>query len=184
MSRSLAAIIVLLGTMSLNGKLPDESNRMQDGHFPTPFSAKELKSHCPVGRTSTYQIIQSGKPTVFQTVEFTPRPEDKATFRQVLKTAAGDMIGEAVLAEATWEQLQSHASFESERTAVTEEWHTIEAGKFACYRYTVQGKEGVVSEFWFAKNLPGPPVHMVQKRGDEILMEMILMSDSTMKVVE
>lgn len=66
--------------------------------------------------------------------------------------------------EATWAELQAHASYPMATTSLTVSAVSVEAGTFEGWLYeSVDGD--TVTRAWFARTLPGPPVLVVTTRG-------------------
>ena len=136
---------------------PPDSNRMQPGHAPTPFNAKQLRDACPPGRVDVFLIESSSRPPARQVTRFLNRTPTGAVFESSMLTAEGQPLGATVRARATWEDLQEHASFPAASTVMTEDDVRVPAGSFDCWVYSVTTGSDV-QRLYFAKNLPGPPV--------------------------
>ncbi|WP_324725979.1 hypothetical protein [Actomonas aquatica] len=165
--------------------LPPETHRLQPDHLPTPFSAAQIREASPEGYTTRHVVRVEGQPTTVTVNTFVAAEDGEAVaaFRYYNTNEAGDMLGEAKTGEATWRELQAHASFPAELTTVEEVEVTVPMGTFTCWLYTVTrnipsdvGEKTAVSRFWFAQDLPGPPVKMVQAVDGDEKMSMVLLS--------
>ena len=147
--------------MPADANKPPEANRMKPDHAPTPFSAKEIYAGCPRGREIVFQVETFGQPVIFQALTFVTVHEDKVVFESVTTGMDGKQQGPRRVTTGTWKDLQEHASFPEKQTTIQKESFTVPAGTFDCWRYEVTlGKDGKtnVQRYWFAINLPGPPI--------------------------
>jgi len=75
-------------------------------------------------------------------------------------------------------ELQAHASFPSKDTHIFEDRCQVPAGSFDCWVYRVRRREnGKLHElrYWFAKELPGPPVLLEEERAGTRTLTMTLL---------
>ncbi|MEZ4241143.1 MAG: hypothetical protein R3F59_34285 [Myxococcota bacterium] len=73
-----------------------------------------------------------------------------------------------------WTELRDHASFPIAGTTWVDEPVTVPLGTFAARRYTVH--DGAqTTDFWFAPELPGPPVKLEARAGDAVVFAMELL---------
>ena len=162
--------------------LPPEANRLQPDHSPTPFSAEAIREASPAGHTIRHVVEVTGQPAIRSVTVFLEGDMETARFRFYNEDAAGNRLGEPQVGEAKWLDLQRHASFPAEHTSIASASVTLAAGSFECWLYTVTGEaaeQTTESRFWFAQDLPGPPVKMVQSRDGEVVMTMTLEAPAT-----
>lgn len=163
------------------GAPPAAANRMRVEHAPTPYSAAEIREGCPAGRVNVYDYEMNGR-LVRTRSRFLEEADGKARYSTVVVDAENQPLGEERVETAGWEELQGHASFPAAGTVITEEVLELPAGKFICWRYEVTGQtEGAepkrqVMRLWFAQDLPGPPVQMVQEVDGEVKLRMMLVA--------
>jgi hypothetical protein len=131
------------------------------------FTARQLHDACKSGHTLVYAIETPGKPAMRMTMRFLDATESDVLVETTVTDAEGHAAEPPDRGRATWEELDKHGEFPRERTTVTDETITTPAGTFATRLYTVAGKEGAVSRFYFAKSLPGPPVLFFTVKGGE-----------------
>lgn len=131
----------------------------QEGHAPTPFTAEEIRAHCPNGLRLTIAVRGEGRVT-YRTSTFRNGDDDAVTLEDCPSAADGTPTGEVTGTRATWTELQAHASFPADRTTVGEETITGPLGTLACRRYDVRTDSGTRT-FWFALDHPGMPVRSV-----------------------
>ncbi len=158
--------LVMVGLEAADSKLPPDGNRMKKDHAPTPFTAEEIRLGCPDGRKTKYKIEIPGKPFHYQITTFVNATPETAGFEMTTLDKDGNTIGQMQTATATWSELQTHASFPQSRTKIENASYTTAAGAFDCWYYHVTGeKDGkpVISKYYFAKKLPGPPIYFIQE---------------------
>ena len=130
---------------------------MAPGHAPTPFTADEIRRACPVGRTVRLLIEPADGPPVHRLSRFVRCDERGATVEVSGVGADGEPDGPPDVDEVLWLDLQRHASFPADRTAIESETIETPLGAQECRRYTVTG--GATKQvFWFAVDLPGMPI--------------------------
>lgn len=178
----MCGFIFLLPVSDNTPHLPSYDNRMKEDHAPTPFSSKEIARVCSTGLELKYKIEQQGKPTVYQITWFT-NSDFRGSDIEVTTTNMEGAVLEEKSAHATWLSLQSHASFPEKDCVITLETLKLECGKFNCWLYTVKG-DGGVSRFWFARNLPGPPVLYEQLKNGKQIYLMTLIRNSYLDTLQ
>ena len=156
--------LAILALAALAAAGPDDERRLKPDHAPTPFSAAQIRAGCPEGRVTTFIVEQPGQPPSRQVTRFT-RGDTQGTDYEMGTIGPDGAVGVPRVSHATWRKLQEHASYPAAGTKITEETVTVPAGEFACWLYTVT-TGNAVRKFWFAKELPGPPVKVVATAGD------------------
>ncbi len=76
-----------------------------------------------------------------------------------------------------WTFFQAHASYPLEQTTITEATIETKAGSFDCFVYRVvrpDSTPNVIDTFWFARDVPGPPVMVRSEAGDDLIYTMEL----------
>jgi hypothetical protein len=179
------ALITVIGVFIVPGCLwaegtrkPPDSNRMEPGYAPTPFSAAEIHAACPRGRTIVFQVETFEKPLLFQTLTFGTETSDGANFESVVTGADGKPIGKRQAGMATWTELQSHASFPEAQTVITSTKFTTSLGTFDCWLYTIKpekGGKGSEKRYRFAKSMPGPPVCFDETLDGRVIYRMTML---------
>ena len=183
----LAVVLPTIGTIACHStpslpSMPPEANRMQPDHAPTPFSADEIRAACPEGRWNLFEMQTTGKAKLWQLSTFEHSDEHGADFQGVVVNEEGAEVGSPARDTATWHQLQAHASFPSALTEIRADTYRSDAGKFDCWLYVVTehtGDKEIVQRFWFARNLPGPPVRVEQREDGTVTFEMKLVQTGT-----
>ncbi len=179
------AIVLICGVVWVAGPTsqaatdkPMEKNRMQPDHAPTPYSADEIRQGCPRKRKIVFQVETFGQTVMFQSVIFLTVEQKEVVFEAVTTGSDGKQIGSRKMTTGLWTDLQSHASFPESQTEIRTETITTPAGTFDCWLYEVSdkksGKTGVM-RYWFAKNLPGPPVLYEEVADQKVIYKMSML---------
>jgi len=171
---------MLVGPAALVAETPPASHRMQADHAPTPYAAEEIRSGCPDGswrlmRLST--LGPQGWAVSLQKTRFLHDGGSSTEFEVTQQDEAGNVRGEPRRGTATWEQLQAHASFPQADTCIERVPVTLDCGRFDCWLYIVvtPDAQGMREKrLWFARELPGPPVHMEEWLDQELVFHMTL----------
>jgi hypothetical protein len=127
--------------------------------MPTPYTAEQIRAANHVGRRLDWRVETAGRHEM-RSMTFVAADEKGADAEAVTLDETGHAVGESKRTHATWEELRDHAAFPSASTTLTHESVTVPAGTYDCNVYTVTDG-GKVMRFWFANNMPGPPVKMV-----------------------
>lgn len=122
-----------------------------------PFTSAQIRDACPDGHTldtvSTRDgIVVDRRRTVYV--------DPDATGVSIMVNSldeAGDPVGEAMRARASWDELRDHAVVPGEATTVTRETIETPLGRLECARYDVASGE-VTLVFWFSAQYPGTPI--------------------------
>lgn len=164
--------------MEAESNKPPEANRMKPDHAPTPFSAEAIYAGCPRDRKIVYQVETLGQPVIFQTIKFVTVYEDEVVFETVTTGMDGKQRGPKRMTTGKWKDLQAHASFPEKQTSIRKVSFTVPAGTFDCWLYEVTlEKDGKTSvqKYWFAINLPGPPVCFEETANDRVAYKMTML---------
>jgi hypothetical protein len=153
---------------------------MQPDHAPTPFSASEIRDGCPTGSWRSYRLSvlgPQGWSVTRQVTRFANSTADATDMEAFAVDADGNRVGEVQKAEASWSELQAHASFPQSATSIERVPVTLDCGQFDTWLYLVDSfEDGRRKEkrIWFALHLPGPPVYMEEWLDDELVFRMTL----------
>ncbi|MCP4213978.1 MAG: hypothetical protein GY765_04935 [bacterium] len=179
----LLAVLLLLVPSFQSAVAPDQKPEfkvIKAGHAPTPFLPSQIRNGCPEGRKIVFQVESFGKALMFQSIEFLTCQESKVVFELVTKGVDGKQMGSRKMTTGTWQDLQSHASYPKTNTIITSESYTTPAGTFDCLLYTVTG-ESATKRFWFAKEMPGPPLAFEEISNDKVTMKMVMLKTGLKK---
>ena len=156
--------------------LPPDSNRTQPDHLPTPFSAEDIRSGCPLGRTIRVRSEAPGSDPTFRRIRFVEVDADGAVQEFQATDAEGRPLDEPTHHRSSWAELQQHASNPASETVIDEVDLPLPLGTEACWRYTVGVGDDKVA-FWFAKGRPGMPVQVEQYAGGELVSRSVVLAD-------
>lgn len=122
--------------------------------YPAPFTAEQIHEATKNGRTYRFKVEMPGKPA----------KEYSVTFRKVDDNGAEVFTDGGQSKRMGWLMLQQHAEFPRDRVTTREDKLKTPAGKFECIVYELQGEDGEVWTYYFAKKLPGAPVFFYCER--------------------
>ena len=169
------AIVVLAACRTAPPTDPSaEERRLQPDHAPTPYTAERIREGCPDGRVSTFLIEVAGRPPMVQVFRFSGGDKEGCDVEVAALTTDDKPMAEPKKARSLWGALQKHASFPAAETRISGADVVTPAGRFDCVLYTVTKPTGTVERYYFARNLPGPPVRMVREAEGKRILTMTL----------
>ena len=127
--------------------------------YPAPFTAEQIRGATKNGRTYRYKVEVPNKPT----------KEYAITFRKVDEGGAELFAGSDSSKRMGWLALQQQSEFPKDKVTTHDEKLKTPAGKFECIVYEVEGEDGEVWTYYFAKKLPGAPVFFYVERNGKRL---------------
>lgn len=137
------------------------------GLLPTPFTADEIRTGCPDGRTIRL-FVEPAEGEPFERVNrFVEADETGATLERWWVGPDGLVDGEVERERTSWLDLQRHAAFPADRTTSSRETLDLPVGTVECVRFDVRPEASVVdgaavATFWFSLAHPGMPVRYEQ----------------------
>jgi len=137
----------------------DGSEKPKGPVYPAPFTAEQIRDATKNGRTYRYKVEMPNKPT----------REYSITFRKVDDGGAEIFSGSDSSKRMGWLTLQQQSEFPKDKVTTREEKLKTPAGKFECVVYEVEGEDGEVWTYYFAKKLPGAPVFFYVERNGKRL---------------
>lgn len=138
---------------------PPEEKKPKGAVYPAPFTAEQIRDATKEGRTYRFKVEVPNK-----------SPKEYAiTFRKVDKGGAELFTGSDSPKRMGWLALQQDAEFPKEKVSTRREKLKTPAGKFDCIVYAVEGDDGEVFTYYFAKKLPGAPVFFYVERNGKRL---------------
>ncbi len=138
-----------------------------------PFTVEQIRAASPAGRTIDFQITAEGAPAVRRRMRFTAVSPTEAEVEISIRDDKDQPVGTPQVGKSTWAELHAHAHFPRASTVVAEESVTVPIGTFTCRKYTVTHAEVSpprIDRFWFATDLPGPPVQFSTEVGGKVVM--------------
>lgn len=166
--RSLLPLVPLL-FVSCAHTTPTPPPPVPSTHAPTPFTAAQIRGASADGRAWLFLLEEADKPAMHMRMEMSAVGDDTvALTRTVTDATTGEPLGEPATSTATWPDLVAHAEYPRDATTLADAVIDVPAGRFDAMHYTVSdaanGAE-TVTEAWFARDLPGPPVLMLVRVG-------------------
>ncbi len=145
---------------------------------PTPFSAEEIRSASPEGRSWTFRRIGPDGAIGYAQTTFLEVDAMEARYRTEQRNASGDPIGDATVSTSTWEGFRQDAEFPAAVTTVEAETLDTDLGRFdvRVYRVSPDAASGPTRVFYFAAALPGPPIRVTVTMGggpETVVMDMV-----------
>lgn len=164
------------GSRSNSGRVGAESEVGPGGMAlaPFPFTPEAIRERCVEGMILTFRVVARGQQPVIQHMRFHEWDQIGVNVEIRRETSDGKALGSVADARSTWTSLRDHASFPSAATVRLREKLSTPAGEWNCWVYVVVGPDGGTTRFWFADQLPGPPVLLDQEQDGERIMRMEL----------
>lgn len=129
------------------------------GYAPTPYTAEMIRDATPEGTEIVFESNTDEQKFTSHMIFESPT-DDGVMVRQWL-TRASKTTPPAVV-PAKWAALRNHARFKADATKIEDYRLTTALGTFDTWRYevTMTDEAGLMAkrEFFFAKDLPGPPI--------------------------
>ena len=133
------------------------------------FTVADLRNGNLPGRVIELRIEADGKPTLITRFEFTAATGEAATIHTVMKDEAGKVVQDQT-DNVPWAELHTHGQFPAAATTIEDNVQvTVAAGTFKTRLYTVKADDAT-RRFWFATDLPGPPVQFTTEQAGKVVM--------------
>lgn len=127
-------------------------------YLPTPYTAEEIRDAWVEGFEVTTRTRSAAGETYSQTRVVAWTEKGFAIVDKELDAQGRERPGAGgTHYSGTWEELRLHARFPASSATREREVRETPLGQLEGWLYKVQGEEGL-TEFFFADNLPGPPV--------------------------
>jgi hypothetical protein len=148
---------------------PTPATSATPAYAPQLFTLEQLRAGNPEGRTIELRMELDGAPATIEHWEFTAVDAETATIHAITRDEAGAVIADQT-GTSTWQELHRHAQFPAAETTIEDGVSvTVPAGSFRTRLYTVTSGE-TVRRFWFAEELPGPPVQFTTEKAGRVVM--------------
>jgi hypothetical protein len=168
------AWILLLATACASPQAEAPRSAVEpDATAEPPFSAAEIRDATRPGRAYRFSVEAEGETAYFQQVEFIAVTEEGTRMRASMFDFDGNIKGEPIISELTWQDLEAHATWPLAATRVSDTTTDTPAGRFDCWLYTVTEGD-TITRAYFAKGLPGAPVRYEQERRGTIIFNQTL----------
>jgi hypothetical protein len=146
----------------------DDPRRLQPDHHPTPFSAAEIRDAFEMGREVRTLMHRAGTEPYVLVRRNLSADDEGGTYVVWTESPDGVRLSEPEQGRSTWLELQGHASMPADATTIEPVEIDLPMGRYEGLRYTrVTGD--AVDTFWFALSLPGAPVRIEFRVGDEVV---------------
>jgi len=150
---------------------------VDDVSAPVPFTTEQLRAHNIVGHTMVFRVDSTSASPMRRTMRFAEVDDEGAWIESTVGAWEDDpSLVDTTRSYSTWAELQRHAAYPAEWTTRTWSKVTLPEGTVRCVLYTVTESEDRSTEACFDLDRPGPPVHMLQRVGDEPQFSMTLQS--------
>jgi hypothetical protein len=136
---------------------------------PQLFTLEQLRAGNPQGRTIELRMEVDGQPTKIEHWVFTAVDAENATIHAITRDEAGTVLADET-GTSTWAELYKHGQFPADATTIEDNVSlTVPAGTFTTRLYTVKAGD-TTRRFWFAADLPGPPVQFTTEKAGKVVM--------------
>ena len=135
---------------------------------PQLFTVEQLRAGNPQGRIIEFRMEADGKPTTIEHWEFTAVDAENATIHAITRDESGTVLADET-GTSTWTELHKHGQFPAAATTIEDNVQiTVPAGTFTARLYTVKAGD-TTRQFWFATELPGPPVQFTTEQAGKVV---------------
>lgn len=144
-----------------------------------PFTADQIREAAFEGKQMLYHVEGVDEPAHMRLTTYVEVYDDHVVFEFEQLDTEGNPLEDLVEGEATWEDLESHATYPADKTEVSELSLDVVAGTFECWLYEVQQEtddgEPALIRAYFARERPGPPIRFEHFVNGELtyLMELL-----------
>ncbi len=135
-----------------------------------PFTAEEIRDEWIPGFTLEMQM-SSPQGDELQRWTVVGADAEGVDIEYAALDPVGNVVGAPKVRHAGWTELRDHASFPASRATRQEVTRSTPLGELDGWLYTVRGEGDPeqVTEFFFARSLPGAPVEMTVTKGGEVV---------------
>lgn len=133
---------------------------------PLPYTDRQVRETCRPGHTVVYRVERDGEPPTIITLRVLSVTDEAVDVETRSATAVGRPLGPPHLKHSRWDESTERGVFPRDATSIEMAKVTTPAGTYDSLVYTVRRQEGLVERFYFAKDLPGPPlIYATEKDG-------------------
>jgi hypothetical protein len=164
-------ILVILALAACGGSAPPPEKKpaVTSELAPTLFTVEQLRAGNPKGRIIELRMEIEGKPVTIEHWEFTAVDDESATIHSITRDEGGNVLADQT-GTSKWADLHKHGQFKAADTTFEDNVEiTVPAGTFKARLYTVKA-DGAIRKFWFATELPGPPVQFTTEKDGKVVM--------------
>lgn len=160
----------LLGALAACSATAEVADWPTEGTAPRPYTAEQIRDAHPDGTELKFLVHQTDADAVVQVMRFGGATAEGTTVESWTETRDGVRVGASKKQRAGWQELRDHAAYDAALTARERSACSVKAGDYECWHYTVRAADKAdqtVQHFYFAIDMPGPPVLLVVQRGDD-----------------
>ncbi len=143
---------------------------------PRPYTTEQIRDHFAAGSVIKFRL-HSAEGDILRRTEFTAVTDDTCTMSTINQALDGTPLILPQVTTVPWSDLRDHASWPAKEIVRTEGSVTVAIGTFDAWIYTHSpaNAPGQTITYWFAKDLPGPPVKVsaIDKGVEVETMELI-----------
>ena len=148
---------------------PSEEEAAAPAILERPFSAEQIRDEWIEGFTVTIRRW-TPEAEVFERWVVIAADADGVDIESTVTDADGTLLSEPTVQHSSWVDLRDHASFPADRATREAVVRETPLGELHGWLYTVTDPaSGVVTEFFFADDLPGAPVFVHVLRDGEVV---------------
>lgn len=141
-----------------------------EGMLPTPFTADQIRDEWKPGFELTMRRWTAEGESL-ERWRVVAADQDGVDIEFAAVSCDGEVIEQPVTRHSTWTELRDHASYSASVASRSRDGRITKLGDLEGWLYTVDNtEENTVSDLFFADSLPGAPVQMTVRRGDEKVM--------------
>lgn len=135
-----------------------------------PFTADQIRDGMPEGLVITWRK-DSGHGVSMERWTVVASDDDGCEIEYLSLDGSAAALGEPERRSAGWIELRDHANFPADSSTREEISRETPLGTLDGWLYTVRDDAGgTVTEFFFARSLPGAPVSIRVHRGDQLIL--------------
>lgn len=162
-------LLVLIALLLLAGCSSDSSD---PSILQRPFTAEQIRDEWVPGLTIDMRP-ETPEGVVVQRWIVVAADAEGVDIERAMLDEAGEPSADRQVQRAGWVELRDHASFPADRSTLEEVTRETALGTLDGWLYRVRDEEsGGVTEFFFARSLPGAPVHMRAEQSGRLVMEL------------
>lgn len=137
-----------------------------------PFTADQIRAAWTPGLSLTLRRT-TPEDEIFERWTVVGADAEAAEIEYATVDADGHVTGEPRVERSTWNELRDHATFPAAHSTMEETVRDTDLGMLDGWLYVVRDEQaGTVTEFFFARSLPGAPVQMRVSRDGAPVLEL------------
>jgi len=139
---------------------------------PEPFSAEQIRDEWVEG-LEVVMRRRTPSDEAYERWRVVAADADGAEIEIVPVDADGEPVGDPQTRRSAWTELRDHARYPAAVAERERATRSTPLGELEGWMYTLRdSKAGTTSELFFADTLPGAPVEMTVRSGEDVLFEL------------